>query len=176
MAEAVAPEGVRFFVAVLAATEADLARAGECLVREWGTPDLTADPLRFSFTQYYAPELGEAPWRGFFAFPGRFDPGRLAERKLRTNELEVELAAGSTWSRPINLDPGYLAPDKLVLASCKNFSHRIYLADGVYAEVTLLYRHDRFEPLEWTFPDYGSGVYDPFFLELRRRLMRERRQ
>jgi hypothetical protein len=75
--------------------------------------------------------------------------------------------------RPINLDVGYITPAKLVLASMKNFSHRIYLRDGVYGEVTLLYRGRRWEALEWTFPDFASGRYDAFLSEARRRLRQE---
>ncbi|MCE5279616.1 MAG: DUF4416 family protein [Planctomycetaceae bacterium] len=73
--------------------------------------------------------------------------------------------------RPINLDVGYLALSKLVLASMKNFSHRIYLRDGVYGEITLLYRGRRWEALEWTFPDFASGRYDAFLSEARRLLL-----
>ncbi|MCP4534749.1 MAG: DUF4416 family protein, partial [Delftia sp.] len=74
---------------------------------------------------------------------------------------------GSGPDRPINLDVGYVEPSKLVLASMKNFSHRIYLRDGVYAEVTLMFRKGLWEPLGWTFPDYRSGRYDAFLTAAR---------
>ena len=75
-------------------------------------------------------------------------------------------------ARPINLDPGYIESSKLVLASMKNFSHRICLADGVYAEITLMYRNGKWRHLEWTFPDFASGRYDRFLSEVRDRLAR----
>ena len=75
-------------------------------------------------------------------------------------------------TRPINLDVGYVAPAKLVLASMKDFAHRIYLGRGVYAEITLQYRKGRWESLHWTFPDYASRAYDAFLTEVRHRLVR----
>ncbi|MCE5327004.1 MAG: DUF4416 family protein [Planctomycetaceae bacterium] len=80
-------------------------------------------------------------------------------------------AHATQLARPINLDVGYVALSKLVLASMKPFSHRIYLRDGVYGEVTLLYRSARWEALEWTFPDFASGRYDAFLNEARRLLL-----
>lgn len=163
------PEAAVFFVGVLAAGQRELALAGDCLAREFGMPARSSPAWPFSATQYYRDELGPEPLRAFFAFPGLFPPDRLAERKLRTNRLEEELAraAGLPLSRPINLDPGYLTPAKLVLASAKNYAHRIYLANGIYAEVTLQYTKGGFKSLPWTFPDFASGKYFAFFRELR---------
>ncbi|MCD6364830.1 MAG: DUF4416 family protein, partial [Planctomycetes bacterium] len=99
--------------------------------------------------------------------------------KLRTNEIESQFAdsfASGGPPRPINLDPGYIDPAKLVLASMKNFSHRIYIGRGVYAEVTLMYRKSRWEPLDWTFPDYASGRYDAFLTGARNLLRQAQRE
>jgi hypothetical protein len=98
------------------------------------------------------------------------------QAKHATNAIEAEFAASAGPGgppRPVNLDVGYVDSPKLVLASMKNFAHRLYLGRGVYAEVTLLYRRGLWTPLEWTFPDYASGRYWPFLEEVRRRL-RER--
>jgi hypothetical protein len=97
------------------------------------------------------------------------DPAGLADIKLRTNAIEERYRDGR-WGveRPINLDPGYLELGKLVLASTKNHFHRIFLRDGIYAEVTLYYRDKAFQPFEWTFPDYRSAGYQQFFLDARR--------
>ncbi len=172
MAERVLPEPVHFFVGVLAADTACVDAARGLLQSEWGPVVCEREPRPWAYTKYYEKEAGTGILRAFFAFDPLMDPVELAARKVRTNDMEVQLAAesGLDLPRPVNLDPGYLAPDKLVLASCKNFAHRIYLDQGVYAEITLLYRHRRFESLEWTFPDYGSGEYDSFFLALRNRL------
>lgn len=176
MADATPPEFVRFFVATLVAEEAMLTPVRECLQAEWGAISVESGALPFRHTDYYAEEMGDDIRRAFFGFATPLHPADLAERKVRTNALEAELASAlaSTASRPVNLDPGYLAPDKLVLASAKNFSHRIYLRDGIYAEVTLQWRGMQFESFPWTFPDYASGDYDPFFLELREQVMANR--
>ena len=143
----------------------------------FGAPSLQMPAIPFSWTSYYEQELGPKPVRTFLGFPQPFNPERLADAKMLTNALEHRLAAEipSSHPRPVNIDPGYLAPDKLVLASAKNFSHRIYLSRGIYAEVTLRYAKGRFVSLPWTFPDYASGAYHPFFLRLRGTLMENRR-
>lgn len=96
-------------------------------------------------------------------------PGELVEVKVRTNGLEAALADEAPHGppRPVNLDPGYVSESKLVLASMKDFSHRIYLGSGVYGEVTLMYRKGKWESLAWTFPDYASGRYDEFLTAAR---------
>ena len=73
--------------------------------------------------------------------------------------------------RPLNLDPGYITPAKLVLASTKDHAHRIYLRDGIYAEVTLSFRGRKWQPLEWTYPDYRRDDYQRFFTECREWLL-----
>ncbi len=166
-------EPALYFVGILAAGRRELALAGEALEREFGRPGRSSLVWRFDNTDYYRDELGPEPIRAFMAFPGRFPPDRLAACKLATNRLERELAQAiaGPWPRPVNLDPGYLTPAKLILASAKNFSHRIYLSDGIFAEVTLQYKKGGFKTLPWTFPDFATGRYDDFFLELRKTLL-----
>ena len=77
--------------------------------------------------------------------------------------------------RPINLDPGYLTGAKLVLASTKDFAHRIYLRDGIFAEITMGFRGDSWTSHDFTFPDFRSGVYDTFLKKARDRHLRKRR-
>lgn len=168
------PEPARFLVGILASGREALDAAARALEAEFGPSDLGAAARPFTHTDYYREELGPAPLRAFLAFPGPFPTGRLAAAKLATNRLEAELALrlGGPWARPANLDPGYLTPAKLVLASAKNFSHRIHLSRGIFAEVTLQYRGGTFFPLPWTFPDYASGEYFPFLLAVRERVMK----
>lgn len=176
MAEARRPGPVRFFTAVLAADERCLQAAARLVAERWGEPDLASPHYPFAHTGYYAAETGTHIIRAFFSFPGGFDREELPARKNASNAMEKELAAAladTGLSRPVNLDPGYLALEKIVLASCKNFAHRLYLGQGVFGEVTLFYRGGRFEGAPWTFPDFLSGAYDAFFLEVRRALARE---
>ena len=133
-----------------------------------------SDVMDFDLTHYYDGQMGSPLYRRFGAFAEPIPPDRLAEAKRTTNAVEADLADRfSPPERPINLDPGLVEPSKLVLASMKDFSHRIYLGGGVYAEITLLYRRGRWEALPWTFPDFASGRYDAFLTAARQRL-RER--
>lgn len=148
------------------------------LEKKFGPLELKSPILPFNYTDYYEKEMGKDVKRQFFSFQKLIDPGALADIKLFTNKLEescrdrsalggLALSKEASRGRPINLDPGYLASSKLVLASTKDYSHRIYLKKGIYAEVTLRYAKGAFEPLPWTFPDYRSKEYIDFFTETR---------
>lgn len=149
-------------------------RAGE----RFGAIAHESPAFEFVETDYYEAAMGRGLKKVFFAFDRQIDPGELAEIKLTTNGWEEEYAAlaGHSEPRPLNLDPGYLSLGKLVLASTKDFAHRIYLSQGIYAEVTLQYRHHRWEHHQWTFADYRRGDYQQFFTECRDRLRRQIRE
>ncbi len=136
------------------------------LAARWGPLDYRSPPLPFGYTDYYAHELGAPISRIFVAFERLIDPARLAEIKCATNALE------QTWAvdgrRRINLDPGYLTQAKLVLATTKDQAHRIYVGQGIYAEVTLSYRDGAWLALPWTYPDYRSAEYLRILNELHR--------
>ena len=138
-------------------------KLAECLGPAW----LTSETWPFDSTRYYEAEMGAGLVRSFRAYaPAPAD--RLAAWKLATRVIE------SGWGRPgaraVNLDPGYVTLGGLFLASTKDGPHRIYLAEGIYAELTLLYRRGRWEALPWTFPDFRSGRYDRFITSCRDRL------
>lgn len=164
-----ANEAALFFTGILAAGRSELALAAQALAEEFGPPHLGSAVWPFDQTDYYRQEIGANPLRAFLAWPEPFATATLADRKLITNRMEIDLAGkiGGPLPRPINLDPGYLTLAKLVLASAKNFAHRIHLRDGIYAETTLLYGQGEFRPLAWTFPDYREKRYHGFFLDLR---------
>jgi hypothetical protein len=130
---------------------------------------LESPRFEFSETGYYGPTMGGDLRKTFFAFQRPADPAGLARWKLTANAREAEYAALARHPepRPLNLDPGYVALGKLVLASTKDFAHRIYLGDGIYAEITLFYRHGRWQHHDWTFPDYRRADYQRFFSECR---------
>ena len=144
----------------------------------WG-PVASESPLfDFDQTAYYEATMGPGLKKVFWAFARLADPAELADWKLSTNAWEAEYAALGRHpeARPLNLDPGYLTLGKLVLASTKDFAHRIYLGRGVYAEVTLIYRHHRWEHHEWTFADYRRPEYQEFFSRCREELHRQLRE
>ncbi len=169
MAEASQPPTVKLICGMISARRDLFDLAGERLEQAFGPTDLASEVMPFDFTQYYDGQMGSPLLRKFVAFSAPFSPEALVDAKRLTNDLECRLAeefpAGPP--RPINLDPGYVEASKLVLASMKNFSHRIYMDRGVYAEVTLMYRKGGWQALEWTFPDYASPRYHPFLTAVR---------
>ena len=165
------PHPVKLLCGMISADEGLFEKAAAPLTEAFGPIDLLSDVADFDMTHYYDDQMGAPLYRKFASFSRLIAPDALADAKRRTNAIETTFArAAAGCARPINLDPGYVAPSKLVLASMKDFSQRIYLARGVYAEITLLYRRGRWEPLPWTFPDFASGRYDAFLTEVRTRL------
>jgi hypothetical protein len=126
------------------------------LEEDFGPVALTGGPFPFDQTTYYEASMGPGLQKQFLAFRDLIDPARLASVKLHTNALEARLAAAGTYPepRPLNLDPGLLDLGKFVLATCKDQAHRIYLRDGIFAEVTLRYSGGAFRPWPWTYADY----------------------
>ncbi len=128
----------------------------------------------FNFTQYYQEEMGTDLKKIFLSFIERIHPGRLPEIKKETNNLE------ETWSietnRRVNIDPGYITGAKLILASTKDFAHRIFLADGIYGDVQLQFRQNRFRIQEWTYPDYQTEMALTFFHKVRKKYVREEKE
>jgi hypothetical protein len=131
----------------------------------WGPIELESPAFDFTETEYYTPTMGSGLKKGFFAFQRLFNPANLVDVKLLTNNWEEEYAGLKKHPelRPLNLDPGYITLGKLVLASTKDFAHRIYLNRGIYAEVTLHYKHHCWQHHDCTFADYRRDDYQRFF-------------
>lgn len=161
---------VLLLVAAFAAEESTLQWGKEKLIDRFG--DLFEESEPFSvdqYTTYYTPTMGKNLQKKLWTFREPVNPELLAEIKIATNELEKEFireifsSGKSTVQRPLNLDPGYIDLGKLVLASTKDHSHRIYLQRGVFAELTLIYTRKTWTDLPWTYPDYKSEEYHRFF-------------
>ena len=159
------PKPVKLISSMFTADLELLEVARNKLSKTFGRTDYESDLLPFDHTSYYAAEFGEGLMRNIVAFAELVDPGRLAEVKRLTNDLEMGWAREG--KRRINLDPGYVSLAKLVLATTKNHGHRLYLGQGIYAEVTLRYRNKTFRPWEWTYPDYASPSYIAIFNHIR---------
>jgi hypothetical protein len=131
-----------------------------------GPIDTQSQLLEFDYTNYYEPEMGSGLKKELLGFGSLASPEALVDLKLFTNRVEQALAING--KRTVNMDPGYLTAARVVLASTKDFAHRLYLGKGIYGEVTLIYQKKDFQTLPWTYPDYRSEAYRQFFRELRR--------
>lgn len=142
-----------------------LQKAKEMCGELFGGVDFESQKLSFSHTDYYEKEFGANLLRNFISFENLIAPDSLAEIKIKTNEIEEKLKQEN--NRRVNIDPGYIALSKLVLATTKNYYHRIYLARGIYAEVTLYYKDRTFQGFPWTYPDYKTEETIKIFNEIR---------
>jgi len=172
------PEKVIPFAGVLLSDISLLDEGKKSLESIFGPIDLQTRVIPFTHTSYYNSEMGEHIVRLWVRFSGMFDPEHLYKWKIESNHIE------ETWAhmeadislRRINIDPGYVTEAKIVLASTKNFSHRIYLRSGIYAEVTLNYRRDRgWQFFDWTYPDYKEKTALDFFTLARNKLLSAKR-
>jgi hypothetical protein len=169
MTEPRPPVPVLLVVAVFSRHAAAVAWAREQLERAFGPVALASPAYAFTQTRYYEPTMGPGLRKQFLAFDRLAAAGCLAEVKQRTNALERELASAGFYPepRPLNLDPGVLTLGKFLLATTKDQSHRVYLRDGIFAEVTLRYHAGAFEPWPWTYADYRQPLVLAFLQEAR---------
>lgn len=162
------PKPVKLFIGILVNNPEIWEQARKILETKYGPIDLQSDVWPFTYTDYYTQEMGPGLSRIFFGFQKLILPDELALIKHYTNDLECQLAKEhAPPARPINLDPGYLSLSKVILATTKDYTHRLYIGQGIYAEVTLKYQDKKFGFWEWTYPDYRSKEYLAYFTQLR---------
>jgi hypothetical protein len=124
------------------------------LSNAYGQPDFISAVIPFDYTSYYCAEMGETLVRRFLTMEKLIRPEELPDIKLATNEIENKSALDSR--RQVNIDPGYISKAHLILATGKAYTHRPYLRDGIYADLTLVYQGKKFCSLPWTYPDYAD--------------------
>jgi hypothetical protein len=180
MAEPRSPVPALLVVAVFSRHADAFAWAQTHLEALFGPVGLASEPFVFDQTTYYEACMGRDLRKRFLAFERLVLPDRLADIKLQTNALEHEMSATRRYpeARPLNLDPGLLVLGKFMLATTKDQSHRVYLRDGIFAEVTLRYHAGAFEPWPWTYADYRLPCVHAFLRQAReyyrQRLLAER--
>jgi hypothetical protein len=169
------PKPVKLIVGILAADSSCLQVAIGAIEKEHGAIDLVSDIWPFDKTDYYKEQAGASILRQFVSLEKLIDPDKLSEIKLQTNEIEEKLAGAleRPLPRPVNLDPGIIEPSKLILATTKNYSHRIYIGNRIYAEVTLIFHKGTWRHLEYTYPDYRQECYFAFFNKVRAKLIKQ---
>jgi hypothetical protein len=167
-----APKPAKLIIGILASDRESLTAALDAINANFGNIDFTSDVWPFDQTDYYKDQTGENILRQFVSIEKLIDPGKLAKIKLKTNKIEQKLSEQSVsyLLRPVNLDPGLIEPSKLILATTKNYSHRIYIGKNIYAEVTLIFDKGAWRPFDYTYPDYKQDCYFDFFEKVRNRL------
>ena len=163
------PRPVLPLIALFSRHEAALAWGRQRAASYFGSVALASELFDHTETAYYDRTMGTGLKKMFLVFLPLLDPAALPEWKLASNAWEEEYAAQGLHAeeRPLNLDPGYLTEAKLVLATTKDRDHRLYLRDGIFAEVTLHFHHGKWGPRAWTYPDYQRADYHRFFTQCR---------
>jgi hypothetical protein len=168
------PQNVCLIVALCYNDEKPKHKTLEELVGLYGPIEHQSVELDFQFTSYYETEMGSHLHKQFYSFLKFVDPAILPDVKILTNNIEEK------WSekgkRTVNIDPGYVEPAKLILATTKNFSHRIYIGKGIYGDVQLCWKNGKFLSNPWTYPDYKvpevqsflQGIRNDYFNKLKR--------
>lgn len=137
----------------------------EDLMEKFGAVDVMSTWMPFDWTAYYESEMGAPLFRRMMVFKQLIEQQALPEIKRTTNDIEKRYMASDR--RRVNIDPGYLLLERFVLATGKNFSHRIYIGKQIYADLTLIYKKGRFQALPWTFPDYADSEMHGFLEKAR---------
>lgn len=151
---------MKLVLGMISTEESLFTQAEDRVTQRWGEIDFRSQTLLFQSTHYYEEEMGSNLKRKFLSFESLINPGQIIQAKLFTIKLEEEFLYLNSPRRRLNLDPGYISLSKLVLATTKDYQHRIYLGKGIYAEVTLKYRRDKgFQPWGATYPDYRRTEY-----------------
>lgn len=169
MAEVESFSQVKLICGIIASQESIFKNAQSKLETLLGPVDSASPLFNFDFTDYYEKQMGQNLKRQFLSFEELIPPARLSEIKLQTNNIEEKLREEEKVSRRVvNLDPGYITSSALIMATTKNFAHRIPLQHGIYAHLELLFTKKEAISLSWTYPDYRTEGYQHFFREARK--------
>jgi len=166
------PKPVKLFMSLIASEDEFFHQGVKDLGLDFGEIDFTSERLPFGFTDYYAQEMGENLFRHFITFKNLISITLLPDVKHSTNRLEEKYAT-PVGKRRLNIDPGYICLEHVILATTKGYAHRPYLKEGIYADLTLIYRNKSFQALEWTYPDYRQEEVIGLFNLLRKRYVED---
>lgn len=168
---------VKLICGMMASRESVFQSAADKLIRLYGVPDSESPMFSFDITDYYEKQMGKNLKRKFMSFERLIEPEKLSDIKRQTNRLEEAIREELQSSRRVvNLDPGYLTSSALIMATAKDFSHRIPLQNGIYAHLEFLFGKNDIRILDWTYPDFRSEGYRQYFLEVRRNYLGQLRK
>lgn len=162
-----APDPAKLVVGVFTSEKSVFESVASDLIEEFGPVDVVSPWFPFDYTDYYAPEMGSPLFRRMLSLEQPIEQRKLAQIKCDTNVIEERYAVDGR--RRVNIDPGYMLQAQFVLATGKNYSHRIYIGRGIYADLTLMYSKGRFETLPWTYPDYADRRMHDYLNRVRKK-------
>lgn len=174
MASIHSPSSVKPICAITFAPEIDIENVIGALKSILGKEEDRSPVYPFIHTDFYEEEMGPNLQKVFLSFCELQLPDQLVRWKIKTNKLEEKWTVQN--KRKVNIDPGYLTSAKLVIASAKDFAHRIFLGKGIYGDLQLQFRHGKWHPHPWTFPDYQTELAFTFFVKVRNRLVEQERE
>jgi hypothetical protein len=164
------PDPAKLVVGCIMNNKADIDKLYSMLEDLFGSVDMISPWLGFAYTDYYYKEMGSPLYRKVFVFKPLIAQDELAMIKEKTNRIEAEFATDK--KRAVNIDPGYLVSSRFILATGKEYSHRIYIGRKIYADLTLMYSKKKgFQTLEWTYPDYASKTMISFLSKVRNKYL-----
>lgn len=164
------PHFVKLFAGLLT-LESEIPKVEAALERKWGLIERRSEIHPFEYSSYYEEEFGSPLMRFFLVFSKTLSPEKIVLYKLESNAIESENAVNG--KRRWNIDPGFIDLDKIVLATTKPATYRIYLGDGIHAQSTLFFKDRSFHPWPWTYRDYKEEWSLAFFKKARDQFKRE---
>ena len=167
MSEPSRADDVKLISSLFSSDKAFIDEIIRVMEHRFGSVDWISPEFFFDRTQYYTKEMGWPLHRRFVSFKELIRPQDAVEVKLETNRIEGEYL--EEGNRKINIDPGYISLERLILVTGKNYTHRVYLSKGIFADLTLIFNRGSFRPLDWTFKDYASPEIISLFNDLRER-------
>jgi len=171
MSQPTAPQTAKLVIGVFTNDQQLFYPVIEGLSKLFGDIDLISPWIPFDYTSYYEREMGPGLMRRMAAFKPLIDQSSLSAIKLKTNAIEREFSKNQ--KRSVNIDPGFMLRERFVLATGKNFAHRIYIGDHIYADLTLIFQKGSFQPLPWTYPDYKATNMQSFLYQVRNKYIKD---
>lgn len=168
------PPAAGLLISVIYRDEEVLEKALGEISRRIGRIGYASGPFPFDRTEYYAGEMGGPLYRRFFLAADPAAREELVRAKVAAESIEDSFRDGG--NRTVNIDPGLLTDENFVLATGKNYSHRIYLGDGVFADLSLVFEKGEYRALPWTYPDFASTEIRSFLTMLRTIVREERKR
>lgn len=161
------PKPAKLVIGLLLSDKHLFKRVADDLQNEYGHLDMVSSWMDFDYTDYYSNEMGKPLYRRMLVFTQLVEQMALSKIKLYTNKIERKYAVAD--QRRVNIDPGYLLYERFVLATGKNYAHRIYIGEGIYADLTLIFQKGAYQSLPWTYPDYQDDGMRAFLIQVRQK-------